>query len=103
MTIALAIEYIPNRMKDFGFEQYALDFRHFVLQPSETKVVSAFNQFYLLISELSNISITSYTGDYDLSNPGIDEQTYEHQGLMIITNNGSSPAHIQFIHLTPND
>ena len=103
MTVALALEYIPDRMKKFGYEKYDIDFRHFVLQPSETKVVDSFNQFYLLVSELSNISISSYTGDYDLSNPGIDEQTYEHQGLIFITNNGSSTAHIQFIQLIPNE
>lgn len=103
MNVALALEYIPNRMKDFGYEQYALDFRHFVIQPGETKVIASFNQFYLLISELSNITISSYSGDYDLSNAAIDEQTYEHQGLIFLTNNGKSTAHIQFIHLTPND
>lgn len=103
MTIAIAIEFIPIRMKDYGFTEYDEQFRHFVLRPSETRIIESYNQFYFLIEENPNISISSYTGDYDLAYPGIDEQTYEHQGFITITNNGSSISHVQFIHLIPKE
>ena len=38
MTIELAIEYIPRRMKALGYgNDYNIRFRHFVLQPKERK------------------------------------------------------------------
>jgi len=103
MTIALAIEFIPIRMKEYGISEYGEQYHHFVIQPSKTKIIEGFNHFWFLMDENPNISITSYSGDYDLSNPAIDEQTYEHQGLIVITNNGSSPANIRFMQIIPNE
>ena len=103
MTIALAIEYIPIWMKNFGHEFYDERPRQFVLQAGETKILESYNHFFILVDEFSNISITSYLGDYDLSNPAIDEQTYEHQGFISMTNNGSSPLRVRFIHLIPKE
>ena len=38
MTTELAMAYIPNRMKELGYENnYHIRFRHFVLQAKERK------------------------------------------------------------------
>lgn len=103
MIIALAIEFIQIRMREYGFADYGEQYHHFVLQPSEIKKIEAFNHFYFLMDETANVSVSSYSGDYDLSSTAIDEQTYEHQGLVTIVNNGSSPAHVRFIQIIPKD
>jgi hypothetical protein len=47
---------------DLGIEDYYLRFRHFVLQAGERKDIEADNQFYILVEEVSDISISSDFG-----------------------------------------
>lgn len=103
MTIALAIEYIPRRMKDLGIADYYLRFRHFVLQAGEKIELDANNQFYILVDEVSDINISSDFGLYDLSDPSTNEQSYEHQGSISITNYASESTHIRFIQIIPKN
>jgi hypothetical protein len=104
MTIALAIEYIPRRMKDLGIgSEYYLRFRHFVLQAGEKINIDADNQFFILVEEVSDINILSDFGIYDLSDPNTNEQSYEHQGSISITNYAQNPTHIRFIQVIPKN
>ena len=104
MTIALAIEYIPRRMKDLGIDSdYYLRFRHFVLQAGEKIELDAHNQFFILVDEISDVSITSDFGLYDLSDPNTNEQIYEHQGSIAINNYAQSNTHIRFIQIIPKN
>ena len=104
MTIALAIEYIPRRMKDLGIgSDYYLRFRHFVLQPNEKIDLNADNQFFILVDEVAEVSISSDFGLYDLSDPNTNEQSYEHQGSISITNNTTSRTHVRFIQVIPKN
>ena len=102
MTTELALEYIPNRMKDLGFaKRYYLRFRHFVIQANGTLDIDAHNQFFFLLDEIPDISILSDMGIYDLSYPYINEQCYEHQGSINIINYGERINHIRFIQVIP--
>lgn len=104
MNIQLAIEYIPRRMKELGFgSDYYLNFRHFVLQPKEQVSIDAYNQFFILVEEASEVTITSDFGLYDLANPNTNEQRYEHQGTISITNNLPNQTHIKFIQIIPKN
>jgi hypothetical protein len=103
MTIALAIEYIPRRMKDLGIADYYLRFRHFVLQTAEKIELDANNQFYILVEEVADINISSDFGFYDLSDPMVNEQSYEHQGSISITNYAAGSTHIRFIQVIPKN
>jgi hypothetical protein len=104
MTIALAIEYIPRRMKDLGIgAEYYLRFRHFVIKPNEIVEIDAYNQFFILVDEVSEISILSDFGVYDLSDANTNEQSYEHQGTITLTNYSSSTASIRFIQVIPKN
>jgi len=104
MNIALAIEYIPRRMKDIGVgDDYYLRFRHFVLEANQTLELDAHNQFFLLIDDNSDLSISSDFGFYDITYPNTNEQTYEHQGLIIITNYSSTLNHVRFIQIIPKN
>lgn len=104
MTIALAIEYIPRRMNDLGFgSEYYLRFRHFVLQPAEKIELDAHNQFFILVDEISDVNISSDFGFYDLTDPNTNEQCYEHQGSISITNYAQTTNHIKFIQVIPKN
>ncbi len=102
MTAALALEYIPRRMKELGYEaNYYLRFRHFVLQSGEKLQVDAYNQFFILVEESSDVSVISDFGLFDISESNTNEQTYEHQGLIEITNSADAINHVRFIQVIP--
>lgn len=104
MTIALAIEYIPRRMKDLGIgADYYLRFRHFVLQPNDLVEIDAYNQFFILVDEVADVSIISDFGVYDLSDANTNEQSYEHQGSITLENYSTKTASIRFIQVIPKN
>jgi len=103
MTIALAIEYIPRRMKDLSIADYYVRFRHFIIQAGEVVEIDSYNQFYILVDEVSEISILSDFGVYDLSDPNTNEQCYEHQGSITLQNYSPGPASIRFIQVIPKN
>lgn len=104
MTVALAIEYIPRRMMDIGVGMnYYLRFRHFVLRAGETIELNADNQFFILVDEVSEVSIQSDFGLYDLADPTTNEQNYEHQGTIIINNYAPNATHVRFIQVIPKN
>jgi hypothetical protein len=102
MTTALALEYIPRRMKELGFgSDYYIRFRHLVLKSSAELVLDAFNQIYILIEEVQDCSIRSDFGIYDTSFTLTNEQQYEHQGTIRIKNQRSGINHVRFIQVIP--
>jgi len=102
MNIALALEYIPRRMKELGYDNnYILRFRHLVFKPSEKIEIDAYNQFYILVEEAQDISIESQTGIFNLSSNNTNEMQYEHQGLIAIANISNSTRHVRFIQVVP--
>ncbi len=102
MTVALALEYIPRRMKELGYgSDYYIRFRHFVLQASEKLEIDAYNQFYILVEEINDASVQSDFGLFDIAEDKTNEQTYEHQGLIHITNYTNGVNHIRFIQVIP--
>lgn len=104
MTTALALEYIPRRMQELGHGQsYYIRFRHIVLQPNEQLEIEAYNQFYILVEEPENVKINSDFGMYDLSESRTNEQFYEHQGNILITNYSLTITHVRFIQVIPSD
>lgn len=104
MNIALALEYIPRRMKDLGYgSEYYLRFKHLVLQPSEQIEIAAGNQLFILVEETSDVRILSDFAFYDLTDSSTNEQDYEHQGTIQITNHASSVTHLRFIQVIPKN
>lgn len=102
MTIALALEYIPRRMKELGFgAEYYIRFRHFVLQPKEKMEIDAYNQFYILVEDTTDLNITSDFGLFDIAESNTNEQTYEHQGTIAINNYADRINHLRFIQVIP--
>ena len=103
MTPNIAYEYISRRMKDLGITDYYLQFKQYALDPEEVKPIDAYNQFFVLTHEVAEVSITSDFGLYDLSDPNINEHSYEHQGAITITNNSQGRAFVRFIQVIPKN
>ncbi len=102
MTIALALEYIPRRMRELGFgNEYYLRFRHFVLSPGEMREEEGYNQFFILVEEPVDVSVNSEFGVFDLSLANANEMSYEHQGLIKIQNQSPGINHVRFIQVIP--
>lgn len=102
MNVALALEYIPRRMKELGYDtNYYIRFRHFVLQANEKIELDAYNQFFILVEELTDASVHSDFGMYDIAEDRINEQIYEHQGAIIINNYSYQINHVRFIQVIP--
>lgn len=102
MTTDFALEYIARMMQEFGVNNnYLLKFRHFVIQPNDTILIDGYNEYFLLVNADSYLKVSSEFGVYDLFDNGINEQQYEHQGVITVTNNSEIPKHIKFIQVIP--
>ena len=103
MTINLAIEYIPRRMRELGYDDnYIIRFRHFVLVDNQLINVRAFaGEFYLLVEESSSIKIESECGIYDRADQNTNELIYEHHGEITIFNKDRSVTAAKMIQVIP--
>lgn len=104
MTIDLALEYIPRRMKEMGHgNNYHIRFRHLVLQAAEQRELQADNQLYLLLDEPQDIRIDSDSGLFDWSESSVNELTYEHTGTILISNYAPFVKQVRWIQIIPTN
>jgi hypothetical protein len=102
MTIDFALDHIPRRMRELGFEDaYYTKFKHLVMSPSETRKIEGYNQYWMLIDEPGDVSIVSEFGVFDLTLINANELDHEHQGLITITNYLAGVNHVRFIQVIP--
>jgi hypothetical protein len=101
MTINLALEYIPRRMKELGYEDYTIRFRHWVVHQNEVIEIDGINHIYLLIEPPETVTVESDFGLFDMSNNNINEYQYEHQGTIIISSYAAEVQHIRMIQVIP--
>jgi hypothetical protein len=104
MTINYALEHIPRRMQELGINNnYFLKFRHLVIPPSDNIIIDGYDEYFFLVKAGNNLIVRSEFGVYDLMDIGINEQQYEHQGKIIITNPLNVFKHIKFIQVIPKN
>jgi hypothetical protein len=102
MTINYALEHIPRRMQELEVNNnYFLKFRHFVIPPNDSTIIDGYNEYFFLVQAGNDLRVRSEFGLYDLLDTGINEQQYEHQGKITITNPSSIFKHIKFIQVIP--
>ena len=103
MTQEFALAYIPERMAELGFGKNYLPpkFRHFSLYAGETRTIDAYNEYFMLTEADIEISVSSEFGAYDLNDDTINEQLYEHQGKIVMTNKAKTVKQIVFIQVIP--
>ncbi len=75
--------------------------KHYSLYAGEVRTIDAYNEYFFLTSADLEISVSSEFGSYDLNDDTINEQLYEHQGKIILTNKSKNLKHVQFIQVIP--
>jgi hypothetical protein len=104
MTETLAFELAARRMKDRGIgTEYYTYFGHYVLQPNASMEIDAYNQLFILLDDVSDISIASDFGFYDLSDLTANELNHEHSGSIFINNYSATITHIKFLQIIPKN
>ncbi len=102
MTTAMALEYIPRRMQELGYGiDYNIRFRHYVLQPEESRIINADDHLFILIEPGDTVGVTSTFGVFDLAVTNVNELQYEHQGDIILNNYSGMREHVRFIQIIP--
>lgn len=103
MTEEFARLIIPERMEELGHgKNYQTPkFVHFSLYAGEIRIVDAYNEYFFLLNADRKISVSSEFGSYDINNGNINEQLYEHQGKIVLTNKAKTVKQIKFIQVIP--
>lgn len=102
MNIAYALDYIPRRMRELGFDdRYVTRYRHVLSIDKKSFVIKAHNQVLLFITPPFGIKIESEKGVFDLSDAKVNEQQYEHTGEVKVSNNSMSDTYLLFIQVIP--
>jgi hypothetical protein len=99
MTEQFIYEHIKQRTKDLGYSNYRVSQRDLTINADAVLKIKAFNQFYYILQADPGLSISSENGEYDKQNPMIEENVYDHTGVIEITNNSDTDKSIQFIYL----
>lgn len=104
MTFDFALEYIPRRAKELGYENdYHLRVKHLSLGPSETRKIEAYNQLIIIVTVGNNLKVESDMGVIDLSDFNVAEHIYEHTGLITLTNKSNNSTSLEFIQVIPKN
>jgi hypothetical protein len=93
------LAFIPQRMKQLGYQSYHLRYRDFAIQPDTSMFIAAHNEIYFLIDEPKDITVDSLYGLYDSTAAGQTENTYQHRGDITITNTSDKMQRIKFIQV----
>ncbi|MBN8865853.1 MAG: hypothetical protein J0H92_20940 [Sphingobacteriales bacterium] len=102
MTTDLALEYIRGRACELCYgKEYTIRFRHFVLQPHESRMIDGHNQFFILVEPYCLIRVESATAIFDLSEDKANELEYEHRGTIVLLNQSVFLNHARFIQVIP--
>jgi hypothetical protein len=103
MTINLALEYIPRRMRELGYgDEYLLRFHFFQIPAEGTITINAYGgEFYLLVEDYEELTIESDTGFYEIESKKANQLQYEHSGEIILNNRLSGRKGFRFIQVIP--
>lgn len=102
MTVAFALDFIPRRMRELGYENnYITRWRQLQIDGDQTLTIEANNEYYYLIKPNLDFTVSSKFGVNDLTDISINEMQYEHRGKITIKNKSSDPQLIQFIQVIP--
>ena len=103
MTQEFALLHIPCRMTELGHgtNYFTPIPQHYSLYAGEVRIIDAYNEYFFLTSCDADISVNSEFGNYDITDDTLNQQLYEHQGKLILTNKSRNLRHVQFIQVIP--
>ncbi len=103
MTQEFALLHIPHRMEELGHgtNYFTPKHIHFSLYAGEVRTIDAYNEYLFLTACDTDVAVSSEFGNYDTSNDKINQQLYEHQGKITLSNKSRNLRHVQFIQVIP--
>jgi len=103
MTEGLAIEIAAQKMCELGIgKDYLLRYRHFLVEPSGTRVIKGDNHLYILLTPETDARVNSKNGIYDARDIAINEMQYLHSGEITLFNqNPKVLVSIKFLQVIP--
>jgi hypothetical protein len=101
MTEGVAIEMARSLMSEHGKcgADYLIRYRHLRLKPAEIRVLKASNEYYIVATNETIISVRSKAGVFDLNNTEVNEQQHIHRGQITLHNATKSFNDITFIQI----
>lgn len=101
MELVFALDYIPRRMKELGFEDYAVRYRHIRVLDKSSMTIEGQNQIWLAINPSTLLTIRSKAGIFKWNDKSINEQQYEHRGKITVVSDSSAVIYQLFIQVIP--
>lgn len=103
MTEGAAYKLGEKMMHERGLceDDYLVRYRHLVLDVSETRILDAENQLFILIDYNYSVKISSKAGVYDSTDLAIDEHQHVHRGSIKLENTIYRRSEVRFLQLIP--
>ncbi len=99
MSEPFILEYIPQRVKQLGFNLYHIRYRDMTILHGYPRMIPAYNELYFIIDNPEKIIVESDYGRYDTWNTAASDNEHQHRGEIIITNRTSDPLRIRFVQV----
>lgn len=98
-TIAIAIA--KSKMDELNVENYILRHRHIRLDGSEERILDAQNEWFIIITQTSFVTVKSKVGIYDLQDTALREIQHLHTGKITLNNSYHQSTTVVFLQLIP--
>lgn len=99
MSEVFAMHYIPQRVRERGYDRYRLEFQDLQLAPSEEREITAYNELWLLLEAEEGITIRSDYGHYNVRDGQLPENVHEHADRILVRNASYVVQWVQFIQV----
>ena len=99
MSEVFALQYIPQRVRERGYQQYRLEFQDLQLSANEEREVTAYNELWLLLEADEGIMIQSDYGRYEAHGGQLPENVHEHADNILIRNVAREAQRVTFIQV----
>lgn len=96
-----AIEIAKSKMREKKAEDYILRFRHIRLDSGEKRIISADNQWYIVLEKAYYISVKSKAGIYDWRDQSLREMQHVHTGKITLENAYKTSTTVKFLQVIP--
>ena len=99
----LVVHYVPQRVRERGFQRYRMVFQDLNLAPRQEMTFAAYNEIWFLLEVESDISIRSDFSEYDYNNSKLSENIHEHADRIEIRNHSDQMRKATFIQVILED
>jgi hypothetical protein len=99
MTEQFILGYVPQRIKELGYNKYTLRYRDLVLDGNSKIDLSAYNELYFIIDQPLGVVVESDYGLFDSSDTMLEDNVHQHRGEILISNPGTVKRRIKLIQV----